>query len=237
MEAPLCPNCWQLNLGDHQCPKEDFPGQLIGVRKFYRRTALNEWNEYQKKEEQRKLKEEKDAEIRTEIEELNIFQQRIKHLIQKTIAIVNFAKDVQATMLADSRDVVDTNEAEIKDKMKQVRDLLSGFDSDYSKRSFITIHANINKQNLIAEIDSQMEEFSKMSSTVDNILSDIYKNVTIYANEEERLSQPKFAKDTPREVKRGDRGTGAKSSKDIHGIDGDDNGEYRRGFTSGYDGY
>ncbi|MBT5183922.1 MAG: hypothetical protein HOM47_01965, partial [Euryarchaeota archaeon] len=53
MEAPLCPICGQLNVGDHMCPKESWAGELKTVRHFYERNARIEWEEHLRNEEEK----------------------------------------------------------------------------------------------------------------------------------------------------------------------------------------
>jgi len=130
--------------------------------------------------------------------------------------------------LVDSRGVVDSNQIKIENKIKHVEDLYDLFKMNYSKLRFATTHYDAQKQKLLVEIESKKEEFTNINSTVNMIQSYIKDNVTIRPTVEQFLNQPKFTKDTPRVVKREDRGMGAKSTQDIHGIDGDDNGEYRR---------
>ena len=273
MEAPLCPICCQLNLGDHMCPKESWPGELKTVRHIYERNARIEWKDHLRNEEEKNSFVEQAAkigsEIRAEINELNNYQESINKLVLETIKILDFAKnakvyakkvvdlreDIESLIsdasdandnaalkseaskrlaeLVDSRGVVDSNQIKIKNKIKHVKNLYDLFNMNYSKLRFATTHYDAQKQKMLAEIESKKEEFTNINSTVNMIQSYIKDNITIRPTVEQFLNQPKFAKDTPRDVKREDRGTGAKSSKDIHGIDGDDNGEYRR-KTDGY---
>jgi hypothetical protein len=275
MEAPLCPICCQLNLGEHQCPEENFPGEnkLDFVRDRNKRNARIEWKDHLRNEEEKNLFVEQAAkirvEIRVEIDELNNYQESINELVLETIKILDFAKnakvyakkvvdlqeDIESLIsdasdandnaalkseaskrlaeLVDSRGVVDSNQIKIKNKIKHVKNLYDLFNMNYSKLRFATTHYDAQKQKMLAEIESKKEEFTNINSTVNMIQSYIKDNITIRPTVEQFLNQPKFAKDTPRDVKREDRGTGAKSSKDIHGIDGDDNGEYRR-KTDGY---
>jgi DNA repair exonuclease SbcCD ATPase subunit len=183
---------------------------------------------------QQKLKEEQEK-IKMETKSLERQLRKIKLLSKKFTEL-----QIKATRLASDENMETTSRKKLdSDDSKMEKDLLKLDNSldliieEHRNIKSITKHMTSGKKDLISNIELEL----KLIKHETKIIKSKRDSIETHATDEEAAKQTKFAKDTPREVKRGDRGTGLRNSKDIHGIDGDQSGEYRGGRRSNYEGY
>lgn len=233
MRKFLCPICQRDNLDDegkHECPAA-FSSTVEIIQQS---DAIKIQQEQLILETEQRIQQEKfDLEDKMETKSLGKQFRKIKHLSEKSTELQINATSIEAKLATMGRKKLDSDNTKMNNDLLELKESHRSFIEEFRNIKSIIRHMNSRKNELISNIELKLNIIEDEIKIIESKIS----SIEIHATAEEEAEQPKFAKDTPREVKRGDRGAGLRNSKDIHGIDGDQSGEYRGGPRSNYEGY
>ena len=233
MRKFLCPICQRDNLDDegrHECPTP-FSSTVEIIQQ--RDAKKNQQEELIRKEMQRLQQAKFEREDNMEMDSLERMFRKIKHLSDKYTELHINVTCIENEAPTMKREKLDSDCSEIKNNLDKLNQPHKMFIEDFQNSKSIMTHKSSRKNELISNIESRLKNIEDARK----IIKSKIESIEIHATNEEEEKQQKFSKDTPREVKRRDRGTGLRNSKDIHGIDWDQSGEYRGGHRSNYEGY
>jgi len=195
---PLCPDCWGLDIEDHECPKENFPGEnkLDWVRNAYKRSAERKWKIYLER-----------LPVRQEIEQITELFEHTKSMVSECADNENQAKNTIEILDIVSRQEVYTNESLVTENLAGLKQKLKLLEESMNDIKPIQFKENAKeKRQFLLKIESQKQLLIESMDRIEISLREIGE-FTMYASNEEAESFGKFEKNTPREVKRNDRNT------------------------------
>ena len=195
---PLCPDCWGLDIEDHECPKENFPGEnkLDWVRIAYKRSAERKWKIYLER-----------LPVRQEIEQITELFEHTKSMVSECADNENQAKNIIEILDIVSRQEVYTNESLVTENLAGLKQKLKLLEESMNDIKPIQFKENAKeKRQFLLKIESQKQLLIESMDRIEISLREIGE-FTMYASNEEAESFGKFEKNTPREVKRNDRNT------------------------------